>query len=171
MKIAPALTTVAALLFATAAQAATSFLDQSATAMATSHWQQAVQASQKALASSALTPAETLIALNNLCIAQAKRGLYQDALAACSKGIALNPGHFAAYINRGNLFAIMGDSRGALADFAKASALNPTHPTVKKAVAINFFLSPSQTGPFVAFNTPGAIGMKQAGAGQTATAE
>ncbi len=64
-------------------------------------------------------------ALNNRCVARFGRGELELAIEDCTKAIAHDPDDFNTYFNRGKAYFSSGVPRAAIADFARASELNP----------------------------------------------
>jgi hypothetical protein len=110
---------------------AAGLLDRSAHLLNVGNWRQAASASRALLARSDLTMQMRLAGNTNLCVAETKLDHLSAAETACDKSVALNPGYWVNYVNRGNVRRMIGDVRGAHSDYARAKALNPTlqhHP-------------------------------------------
>lgn len=73
-------------------------------------------------------------ALNLLCTAHAQHGALEDALAACSKAIALKPRGWQALNNRGTVLLKAGRPADALEDYRRALAAKPNSTVIRHNV-------------------------------------
>ena len=73
-------------------------------------------------------------ALNLLCTARAQHGALEDALAACSKAIALKPRGWQALNNRGTVLLQAGRPADALQDYQRALAAKPNSAVIQHNV-------------------------------------
>lgn len=64
-------------------------------------------------------------AMNNLALIESARGRQVRALDLLTQAIASNPDNEAAFLNRGNYYAMVHRWREALADYARALQINP----------------------------------------------
>lgn len=64
-------------------------------------------------------------------------GAYPKAIAAYSNAVFLDPGNYAAFLNRGTALLNLGDVQSAIADFNRAIVLDPdqTDPYMRRALA------------------------------------
>lgn len=150
--------------------AETPYVAQGARALASGLWSQSAAYSLRALETPGLSAADTLHALTALCISQTKLANFEDAMSTCDKAVKASPAEWTAYINRGNLKAMLGYTSSAKADYARAQALNPTHPVVQAAMESRFSRSMT-TAPFVGITAPGTTLAKGPAAAATATAQ
>ena len=111
-------------------ETAASLLAKSAQALKAGYWQKGASASEQLLELPNATPAQTVLALNYLCVHQAKLEQLVEALAARDKSIALDPKAWASYRNRANVLAMSGNRPAALANYAQFEMLNPDRPAV-----------------------------------------
>lgn len=160
------------LLTAFSVQAAeTPYVAQSTRALASGLWSKSVAFSTKALATPGLTSDDTLKALTALCISRTKLGQFTEAWGACDKAVETAPAEWTAYINRGNLRAMLGYISAARADYTRAQSLNPTHQVVQAAIESKYSGS-MITAPFVGIGAPGTVAAAKAGgAGASLTAQ
>jgi len=78
---------------------------------------------ERAIAASSLS----FEAMNNLALIEAANGHGERAIGLLNRAVASNPDNEAAYMNRGNYYAEQRDWRNALADYARATELNPVN--------------------------------------------
>ncbi len=107
-----------------------SLLDKSADAVTAKNWVAGAGAASDLVETEGLTPLQTAMAQNNLCIHMTQLQRFGGALDACDAAVAYAPEAWAVYVNRGNLLYAMGKRGAAKADYAKAKTLNPTEPAV-----------------------------------------
>ena len=81
-----------------------------------------------------------------LCAAETVNGLHRDAIASCSKAIALYPGRWQALNNRGNAYYLMGNNAAAISDYRAAMATNPPSEDVRAIIAHNMALAEGAAG-------------------------
>src|ERR1700730_18942455 len=72
-----------------------------------------------------------------------------DALAACTRLIRINPKNAEAFINRGNVNLARGERDGAIADFSEAIRLNPknAYAFARRCAAYQAKAEPDQAIP------------------------
>lgn len=158
-------------LSATGALAANPSLDTATQALAAGKWKKSVFWSQKALRTPNVSTADTLAALTALCVGQTKLGRFAQADATCNKTVAAAPAEWSGYLNRGNLRAMIGDTHGARADYARAQALNPAHPATQAAAQMKTIPPLAFTPSFIAFGAGGSAVAQAAATGKTAAGQ
>ncbi|MGE3475879.1 MAG: hypothetical protein AB7H70_08730 [Rhodospirillaceae bacterium] len=131
-------------------------LDKSARAIVAEKWRAGLAAARELLDMPNLSTAQRAEGLTHLCIHLTQIGRTEHALRACNESIALNPGGWGAYVNRGNAHSAMGNRIAAKADYRKARHLNPTAETIEIAESMM-----SETPYIFARPSPGA-GTQQA---------
>ncbi len=146
---------------AKAPETAASLLAQSAQALKIGHWQKGVVVSERLLELPNVTPAQTQLALNYLCIHQAKLEEFSAALAACDQSVALDPKNWVSYRNRANVLAMSGNSQAARADYAQSELLNPDQPAVYQSQIYSASTLRYYTMSFIA-PAPGDAAIQQA---------
>lgn len=159
------------LLSVTAAQAADTALDTATQALAAGRWNKSVFWSQKALHAATLSTAETVKALTALCVGQIKLSRFAEAAETCDTAVSVGPAEWTSYINRGNLRSMTGDAPGALADYARAKALNPTHPVTQAAANVKLIIPSKLTASFVGLGAGGTSVAQTATSAKTAAGE
>lgn len=160
MKFALVLTSslLASLSVVSAAKADTyaDLLGKSARAIVAEKWRAGLKATRELLDMPNLSAAQRAEGLTHLCIHLTQIGRTEHALRACNESIALNPGGWGAYVNRGNAQSAMGNRIAAKADYRKARELNPTAETVEIAESMM-----SET-PYIFARPPAGAGTQQA---------
>jgi Flp pilus assembly protein TadD len=91
------------------------------------------QAAQTASAVLRADP-DNALAHHLLGLADARRGLVEEAAASFENSVELDPGFAASWYNLGMVKETRGEFTGALADFRKASELEPSNRIFSKAV-------------------------------------
>ena len=82
------------------------------------------------------TAPSSVKALNNYAVVMGKTGHLKEAVAACSKAIAIHPKYATAYANRGLYLAKMGYVANAVKDFKTALRLSQYHPVASYSLGV-----------------------------------
>lgn len=165
-----AIISAALLLSISSAQAANTALDTATHALAAGQWSKSVFWSQKALRTN-LSTAETVKALTALCVGQVKLNRFAEADETCDKAVTVGPAEWTGYVNRGNLRLMTGDTTGALADYARAVALNPSHPVAQSAAKKRVLTFSVYTASFMGLGAGGKAVAQTATVAKSSTGE
>ncbi len=131
--------TFALLSAAVPAHAENSFQDlvtDSTAAAIDGDWAGGAVFSRHLLALDGISKAERAVGLSHLCMHLTNLKDFSGAGVACRQSLALEPASWRAHLNRGNFLLATGDKLGAKLSYGKARALNPSAPSLDKALNV-----------------------------------
>jgi tetratricopeptide (TPR) repeat protein len=102
-------------------------VNQSAYAVDSERWGEAVNLANEALRSGEVTLDNLPALYNNLCIGLTGQRRFQDAITACDKALDMKPREWKFYNNRANVYFYLGQFGRALAEYYKAVTFNPAN--------------------------------------------